>query len=136
MAKNLLEGNDYGSFSSSKSSAKIKAKFGIFLCRISDLEAEIEELLCLENNDSVQPATLKLRAIDLRDRLTSFGVTSWINRDLDQIDPIGLSDWEDKVSKDIARVLYEAEEKITFRKICKKGSSKFNESVLDFPLFK
>ena len=53
MARNLLEGNDYGSFSSSKSSAKIKAKFGIFLCRKSEVEAEIEELLCLENDNSV-----------------------------------------------------------------------------------
>ena len=51
MAKNSLEGNDYGSLSSSKSFAKIKAKFGIFLCRKSELEAEIEELLCLENNN-------------------------------------------------------------------------------------
>ena len=116
MAKNLLDGNDYGSLSSSKSSAKIKAKFGIFLCRKSELEAEIEELLCLENDNSVQPASLKLRAINFRDRLTSLGVAGWINRDLDQIDPIGLSNWEDQVSKDIARVLYGAEEKINIRK--------------------
>ena len=91
MAKNLLEGNDYGSLLSSKYSAKIKAKFGIFLRRKSELEAEIEELLCLENDNSVQPATLMLRAIDLRDRLKSLGVANWINKDLDQIDPIGLS---------------------------------------------
>ena len=106
------------------------------------MEAGIEELLCLRNNNSVQPATLKLRAIDLRDRLTSLGVASWINRDLDQIDPIGLSNWEDKVSKDIARVLYGAEEKITIRKglaqtgFAKRDPPKFNGSVLDFPLLK
>ena len=35
MARNLLEGKDYGSLSSSKSSAEIKAKFCIFLCRKS-----------------------------------------------------------------------------------------------------
>ena len=31
MARNSLEGNDYGSFLSSKSSSKIEAKFVIFL---------------------------------------------------------------------------------------------------------
>ena len=71
MSRNSLAGIDYGSLSNSKFSAKIKAKFGIFLHRKSELEAEIEELLCLENDNSVQSATLKLRAIDLRDRLTS-----------------------------------------------------------------
>ncbi len=116
MAQNLLEGNDYGSFSSSKSSAKIKEKFGTFLRRKSEVEAEIEELLCLETDSSVQLATLKLRATDLKDRLISLGIANWINSDLDQIDPIGLSSWEDQVSKSIANVLYRAEEKITIRK--------------------
>ena len=68
MTRNLLEGNYYGSFSSSKSSAKIKAKFGIFLCRKSEVETEIEELLCLKNDNSVKSFILKLRAIDLMDR--------------------------------------------------------------------
>ena len=104
MARNLLEGNYYCSFSISKSSAKFNANFGIFLHRKYELKAEIEELLCLENDNSVQPATLKLRAIDLRDRFTSLGVASWINSYLDQIDPIGLSKWEDQVCKDITRV--------------------------------
>ena len=64
----------------------------------------------------MQPATLKLRAIDLKERLTSLGIANWINNDLDQIDPIELSNWEDQISKNIARVLYGAEEKITIRK--------------------
>ena len=75
-------------------------------------------------------------------RLTSLGVANWINSDLDQIDPIGLSNWEDQVSKDIARVLYGAEDKITIRKgwaqtgFAKRDPPKFNSFVLDFPLLK
>ena len=92
MSKNSLEGDEYGSSSKLKSSAKFKAKFGIFLCRKSEVEAELEELLCSEKDDSVQPATLKLRATDLNARLTSLGVVNWVNSDfVDQIDPIGLS---------------------------------------------
>ncbi len=53
----------------------------------------------------MQPATLKLRAIDLKERLTSLGVVKWINKDLDQVDPIELSNWEDQISKSVARVL-------------------------------
>ena len=100
----------------SKYSTKIKARFDIFLRRKAEIEAELEELLCYERNENVQPATIKLRAIDLKERLTSLGVDNWINNDLDQIDPIELSNWEDQISKNIARVLYGAEEKITIRK--------------------
>jgi len=95
MSNNLLEGDGHGSSSKSKSSAKIKGKFYIFLCRKSEVETELEELLCSEKDDSVQPATLKLRVTDLKARLTSLGVTNWINSDWDQIYPIGLSSWED-----------------------------------------
>ena len=91
MVRNLLEGDEYGSSSKSKSSAKFKAKFDIFLRRKSEVEAELEELLCSEKDDSVQPATLKLRATDLKARLTSLRVANSINSDLDQIYPIGLS---------------------------------------------
>ena len=59
----------------------------------------------------MQPAILKLTATDLKERLTSLGVANWINNDLDQIYPTGLSKWENKISKDNARVLYGAEEK-------------------------
>ena len=66
MARNSLEGDEYDSSSKSKSSAKIKAKFDIFLCRKSEIDTELEELLSSEKDDSVQPATLKLRATDLK----------------------------------------------------------------------
>ena len=61
---------------------------------------------------------------------------------MDQIDPVSLSSWEDKVSKNVANVLYRAEEKITIRKglantgFAKRVPPEFNGSVLDFPLFK
>ena len=138
----MLKGDEHGSSSKSKSSAKIKAKFDIFLHRKSEVETEIDELLCSEKDDSVQPATLKLRATDLKARLSSLGIANWINSDLDQIDPIELSSWEDQVGKSIASVLYRAEEKITIRKglaqtgFAKRDPPKFNGSVLDFPLFK
>ena len=80
----------------------------------------------------MQPATLMLKAIDLKARLTSLGVVDYVNSDLDQIDPIGLSSWEDQVSKNIAKVLYRAEEKITIRKglaqtgFAKRDPPKFN----------
>ena len=100
----MLERDEYGSSSNSKSSAKFKAKFDIFLHRKSEVEAELEELLCSEKDDNVQPATLKLKAIDLKARLTSLGVVNWVNSDfVDQIDPIGLSNWEEQVSKIIAK---------------------------------
>ena len=64
------------------------ARFDKFLRRKTEVEAELEELLCYERNENVQPATIKLRAIDLKERLASLGVDNWINNDLDQIDPI------------------------------------------------
>ena len=62
MSKNLLEGDECGSSLNSKLSAKIKAKFDTFLCIKSEVGTELEELLCSEKDDSVQTATLKLRA--------------------------------------------------------------------------
>ena len=91
MSGNSLTGEKHNGSLDSKSSAKIKARFDIFLRRKTEVKAELEELLCYEKDDNVQPATLKLRAIDLRERLTSLGVANWINNDLDQIDPIELS---------------------------------------------
>ena len=61
---------------------------------------------------------------------------------MNQIDPIDLSRWEDKISKKIAQILYRAEDKLTVRKrlaqtgFTKKDHPKLNGSVLDFPLFK
>ena len=127
----------------SNSSTKIKAKFDIFLRRKIELEVEVEELLSSSKDEQVQPATLKLRALDLKSRLTSLGIESWINDDkICHLDPIELSNWEDKISKDIANVLYQTEDKITIRKgLAQSGLKKrdppcFNGSVLDFPLFK
>ena len=121
---------------------KLRQKFDIFLRRKSKVETGLDELLCSEKDDSVQPATIKLRATDLKAILSLLGITNWINSDLDQIDPIELNSWEDQVGKNIASVLYRAEEKTTIRKglaqtgFAKRDPPKFNGSVLDFPLFK
>ena len=61
---------------------------------------------------------------------------------MDQINPIDLSRWEDQISRKIAQILYRAEDKLTIRKglaqtgFTKRDPSKFNGSVLDFPLVK
>ena len=108
---NLLGGNKPGN--SNSLSSKIKAKFNVFLRRKTELEVEVKELLSLSNDEQVQPTTLKLRALDLKSRLTSLGIESWINDDkICHLDPIGLSNWEDKISKDIANVLYQTETKL------------------------
>ena len=79
----------------------------------------------------------------MKSRLTSLGIENWINDDkICHLDPIELSNWEDKISKDIANVLYQTEDKITIRKgLAQSGLKRrdppcFNGSVLDFPLFK
>ena len=78
----------------------------------------------------MQPATLKLKPRDFKSRLTLLGVVNLVNSDIvDQIDPLGLSNWEDQVSKSIANVLYRAEEKnyqkrVSTNWVCKKGSTK------------
>ena len=65
---NLLGGNKPGN--SNGLSSKIKAKFNIFLKRKTELEVEVKELLGSSNDEQVQPTTLKLRALDLKSRLT------------------------------------------------------------------
>ena len=88
---NLLEGNKPGNSNSLNS--KIRAKFNVFLRRKTELEVEVKELLSLSNDEQVQPTTLKLRALDLKSRLTSLGIESWINDDkICHLDPIELSD--------------------------------------------
>ena len=73
--------------------------------------------MSLATDEQVQPTTLKLRALDLKSRLTSLGIENWINDDkICHFDPIELSNWEDKISKDMANVLYQTEDKITIRK--------------------
>ena len=141
--KSLLESKKLSSSDDFKSSAKIRTKFNIFLRRKTEIEAEIEELLMYEKDENMQPSTLKLRALDLKSRISSLGIANWINEDrIDLIDPIELSSWEDKASRNIAKVLYHAEDKITIRKglahtgFTKRDPPKFNGSVLDFPLFK
>ena len=112
---NLLGGNKPGN--SNGLSSKIKAKFNIFLKRKTELEVEVKELLGSSNDEQVQPTTLKLRALDLKSRLTSLNIENWINDDkICHLDPIELSDWEDRIGKDIATVLYQTEDKINIRK--------------------
>ena len=137
----MLESRELGN--SNNLNSKIKAKFNVFLRRKSELEVEVDELLSSSKDDQVQPSTLKLRALDLKSRLTSLGIESWINDDkICHLDPIELSSWEDKISKNIANVLYQTEDKITIRKgLAQSGLKKrdppyFNGLVLDFPLFK
>ena len=100
-----MKGGRLDGSSNSKSPAKISTKFDIFLRRKIELETELEELYSSEKDDSVQPATLRLKASDLKSRLESLGVASWISSELDQIDPIDLSRWEDQISKNIAKIL-------------------------------
>ena len=107
------------------------------------MEVEVSELLSLAIDEKVQPSTLKLRALDLKSRLTSLGIDSWINDDkICHIDPIELSNWEDNISRNIANVLYQTEDEINIRKglaesgLKKRDPHSFSGSVLDFPLFK
>ena len=100
------------------------------------MEDELDELLYSEKNDIVQPATLKLKALDLKARLAKLGIANWVNNEtLDHIDPISLSNWEDKISKNVANILYRAEEKISIRKglahsgLTKRDPPHFNGAV-------
>ena len=91
----------------------------------------------------MQPSTLKLKANDLKSKLTSLNIDKWINDDkLGHFDPIDLSNWEDKIDRDIATVLYQTEDLINIRKglaqsgIKKRDPPIFSGYVLDYPLFK
>ena len=111
--------------------------------RQDDLEVEVGKLLISSKNEQMQPTTLKLKANDLKSKLTSLNIEKWINDDkLCYFDPIDLSNWEDRIGKDIATVLYQTEDVINIRKglaqsgIKKRDPPSFNGSVLDYPLFK
>ena len=98
-------------------SSRYLANFNIFLKRKDDLESEVGKLLISSKNEQMQPSTLKLRANDLKSRLTSLNIDKWINDDkLGHFDPIDLSNWEDKIDRDIATVLYQTEDLINIRK--------------------
>jgi len=99
--------------------------------------------LISSKNEQMQPSTLKLKANDLKSKLTSLNIEKWINDDkLCYFDPIDLCNWEDRIGKDIATVLYQTEDVINIRKglaqsgIKKRDPPSFNGSVLDYPLFK
>ena len=91
----------------------------------------------------MQPSTLKLRALDIKSKLTSLDIDKWINDDtVCQIDPLELNNWENKIGKQIAKILYQSEDKLNIRKglaqsgLKKRDPPSFSGSVLDFPLFK
>merc|ERR1712115_763849 len=124
-------------------SSRYLANFNIFLKRKNDVEVEVSKLLLASKNDQIQPSTLKLKANDLKSKLTSLKIDKWIDDDkLGYFDPIELCIWEDKIDKDIASVLYQTEDLINIRKglaqsgIKKRDPPKFSGSVLDYPLFK
>merc|ERR1711873_22524 len=87
--------------------------------------------------------SLKLKALDVKSKLTSLDIDKWISDDkVCQIDPLELNDWENKIGKQIAKVLYQSEDKLNIRKglaqsgLKKRDPPSFSGSVLDFPLFK
>merc|ERR1712112_309219 len=139
--KNLFKNNK--SSKSSSPSAREKAKYSIFLQRKSEIESEVNELLGLALDEKMQPSTLKLKALDVKSKLTSLDIDKWISDDkVCQIDPLELNDWENKIGKQIAKVLYQSEDKLNIRKglaqsgLKKRDPPSFSGSVLDFPLFK
>ena len=98
-------------------SSRYLANFNIFLKRKNDVEVEVGKLLSSSKNDQMQPSTLKLKATDLKSKLTSLKIDKWIDDDkLGYFDPIELCNWEDKLDKDIASVLYQTEDLINIRK--------------------
>ena len=98
-------------------SSKYLANFNIFLEWKNDLEVEVGNLLLSAKNDQIQPSTLKVKGNDLKSKLTSLKIEKWIEDDrLGYFDPIELCNWEDKIDKDIASVLYQTEELINLRK--------------------
>ena len=94
-------------------SSRYLANFNIFLNRKNDVEVEVGKLLSSSKNDQIQPSTLKLRATDLKSKLTSLKIDKWVEDDkLGYFDPIDLCNWEDRMDRDIASVLYQTEDLI------------------------
>merc|ERR1711867_28512 len=124
-------------------SARYLANFNIFLKRKDDVQVEVERLLLSSKNEQIQPSTLKLMATDLKSKLTSLKIDKWVEDDkLGYFDPIDLCNWEDRMVRDIASVLYQTEDLINVRKgLAQSGMKKrdppsFSGSVLDYPLLK
>merc|ERR1711895_210602 len=124
-------------------SSRYLANSNIFLKRKNYVEVEVGKLLSSSKNNQIQPSTLKLRATDLKSKLTSLKIDKWVEGDkLGQFDPIDLCNWEDRMDRDIASVLYQTEDLINVRKglaqsgIKKRDPPKFSGSVLDYPLLK
>merc|ERR1711867_244673 len=76
-------------------SSRYLANFNIFLKRKNDVEVEVGKLLSSSKNDQMQPSTLKLKANDLKSKLTSLKIDKWIDDDkLGYFDPIELCNWK------------------------------------------
>ena len=117
-------------------SSKLMANFNIFLKRKDDLEVEVGKLLISSKNEQIQPTTLKLKANDLKSKLTSLNIEKWINDDkLCYFDPIDLCNWEDRIGKDIATVLYQTEDEINIRKRLAQSGIKKRRSSSFFPSY-
>ena len=59
-------------------SSRYLANFNIFLKRKNDVEVEVGKLLLSSKNEQMQPSTLKLKANDLKSKLTSLKIDKWI----------------------------------------------------------
>merc|ERR1712240_224138 len=143
MGNSINSNLSQSSLDNNRVSSKYLASFNIFLKRKNDLELEVNSLLASAENDQTQPSALKLRGNDLKSKLASLKLDKWIEDDrLGYFDPIELCNWEDRVGRDIASVLYKSEDLINLRKglaqsgIKKREPPKFSGSVLDYPLFK
>merc|ERR1711873_147882 len=139
MGNNINSKLSQSNLDNNRVSSKYLASFNIFLKRKNDLELEVNSLLASAENDQTRPSTLKLRGNDLKSKLASLKIDKWIEDDrLGYFDPIDLCNWEDRVGRDIASVLYKSEDLINLRKglaqsgIKKREPPKFSGSVLDY----
>merc|ERR1712240_382586 len=136
MGNSINSNLSQSSLDNNRVSSKYLASFNIFLKRKNDLEFEVNNLLASAENDQTQPSSLKLRGNDLKSQLASLKLDKWIEDDrLGYFDPIELCNWEDRVGRDIASVLYKSEDLINLRKglaqsgIKKREPPKFSGTV-------